>query len=468
MAQLLPYQIQHTELLANAILKHSRALDTSDTGTGKTYCAVALCKKLNLQPFIICPKSVMTNWRDVCYQFNINVYGIVNYETFINGHYYQINNFKKKNQSLFLQIHSQYNYNFAKTIKEYNIYPQCISDNVIFIFDEAHRVKNKESVNGHIYKKLSSYNHIKILLISATIIDKDIYTDLLIHTFQLNKYEYSVKRNYLTRQEIMEKLHKTLFPEYGHRMRISQLRTTGFIKNNNILVKPIQMDNVNEIKRQYEIIKIALHNLKRKREKANGLGLIIRALQSIELLKLPSFILLTEYYLSKNCSVALFFNYSSTLLQFTDYFNTQCVIQGSQSIIERQKHINSFNTDKSRLIVCNIKAGGVGLSLHDTIGNYPRVSLISPTWSAQDLLQVLGRIYRANCKTDCEQRILFCCDTFEEIVSNAIQSKIENIGLLNDGDIRSYLFTDEFNNIEFNEDMLNKVENELIETDIQE
>jgi hypothetical protein len=315
--------------------------------------------------------------------------------------------------------------------------------------------------------KLSSYTNIKILLISATIIDKDLYSDLLIHTFHLNKYEYSARRNYLSRQQIMEKLHSTLFPEFGHRMRIHDLKMTGLIKNNSILVKPIQMNNVSEIKRQYELIKIALSNLKRKRDKASGLGLIIRALQSIELLKLPSFILLTQYYLQKNCSVVIFFNYSSTLLQFTDYFNTNCVIEGSQTLLERQKNIQLFNTDKSRLIVCNIKAGGVGLSLHDTIGRYPRVSLISPTWSAQDLLQVLGRIYRANCKTDCEQRILFCSDTYEEIVSNAIQSKIENIALLNDGDIRSYIFSEDISNLDFNEDMLNVVENELIDPDIQ-
>ena len=36
-------------------------IDASDTGTGKTYCALSIAKKLNLKPLIICPKSVKHN-----------------------------------------------------------------------------------------------------------------------------------------------------------------------------------------------------------------------------------------------------------------------------------------------------------------------------------------------------------------------------------------------------------------------
>lgn len=457
MEHLLEYQIEHVDILSNAITKYHRALDTSDTGTGKTYCAIGLCKKLNLVPFIVCPKAVMENWIQVMKIFNLQMYGIVNYESLLGGNYYENKSLKVKKKIPFLNIFID-----EKMNKVYKWVQSQIPSNIIFIYDEAHRCKNHTSINGKLYIQLTQLN-VKILCISATIIDKDIYTEILINTFRLDKTEYSVRRGYLTRTEIMERLHRVLFPEYGHRMRISDLRTNGFIKNNSILVKPIEMENKNEIKKQYDIIKIALTNLKKKRERSSGLGLIIRALQSIELLKLPTFIRSAEEHLRNNHSIAVFFNYSSTLLQFSEYFNTNCVIMGGQSETERQQNIKHFNSDKSRLIVCNIKAGGVGVSLHDTIGNYPRVSLISPTWSAQDLLQVLGRIYRSNCKTDCIQRILFCSDTYEEIVSNAIQTKIENIGLINDGDIRSYIFAQEFENIDFTEEALNNIETNVVD-----
>jgi len=462
MTTLLPYQIQHTDILSNSIVKHCRALDTSDTGTGKTFCAIALCKKLNLKPFIICPKAVINNWINVAKQFNVNIFGIVNYESLLNCIYYHPSDLKNKRILPFLNL----KVNLKEKTKSYIWNTNLIPNDVIFIYDEAHRCKNHRSMNGQLFIQLTELN-VKILLISATIIDKDIYTELLVNAFKLDKTEYSPKRSYLTRHQIMEKLHSILFPEYGHRMKIETIKQSpnNYFRENKILIEPMEMENKSEIKKQYDIIKLALQNLKKKREKSSGIGSIIRALQSIELLKLPTFIRLTNEYLQKNNSVAVFFNYTSTLLQYCSYYNTKCMIYGDQSNEERNRNIIDFNNDKERIIVCNIKAGGVGLSLHDTKGQYPRVSCISPTWSAQDLLQVLGRIYRANCKTDCEQRILFCSDTYEAMVSDAIQSKIENISLLNDGDMKSYLFTKDMENIDFTEETLDNIESKVCDNE---
>ena len=59
-----------------------------------------------------------------------------------------------------------------------------------------------------------------------------------------------------------------------------------------------------------------------------------------------------------------------------------------------------FNSDKSRIIICNIASGGCGISLHDTHGIFQRISLISPSWSVRDIIQVIGRIHRAMAKSD--------------------------------------------------------------------
>ena len=67
--KLLPYQKDHVLSLSNSIKKHSRALDASDTGTGKTYTSIALCTKLKLRPFIICPKSVISSWINILTSF---------------------------------------------------------------------------------------------------------------------------------------------------------------------------------------------------------------------------------------------------------------------------------------------------------------------------------------------------------------------------------------------------------------
>jgi len=75
------------------------------------------------------------------------------------------------------------------------------------------------------------------------------------------------------------------------------------------------------------------------------------------------------------------------------------------------------------------------LSLHDLNGNYPRISLISPTPSAIDLKQCLGRVWREGAKTKSIQRIVFVANTVEEEVCDKLRTKLENLDLINDGDL---------------------------------
>ena len=156
--------------------------------------------------------------------------------------------------------------------------------------------------------------------------------------------------------------------------------------------------------------------------------------QEIEFLRVETIHAQTLKYLNQGKSIAIFVNFTHTINKLSKLLNCDCIIWGSQTLTERTKSINDFCSDKSRIIICNIQSGGNGISLHDTIGTFPRVSIISPTWSAQDLIQVLGRIHRAMGKTDCEQLIIFCKGTIEESVGNVIKNKINNIRLFNDGD----------------------------------
>lgn len=89
--KLLNFQVAHTLQLYESLQRENCVIDASDTGTGKTYCAVALCKLLNLEPFIICPKSVINTWVEVCEIFNVKLFGISNYEMLKSGKYYTEN-----------------------------------------------------------------------------------------------------------------------------------------------------------------------------------------------------------------------------------------------------------------------------------------------------------------------------------------------------------------------------------------
>ncbi|AEX61487.1 putative ATP-dependent RNA helicase [Megavirus courdo11] len=96
MDKLLNYQIEHVESLKKTIEIHGRALDASDTGTGKTYTSIALCAEMGLKPLIICPLSVIANWKSVLKYFGISYYGISNYESIQNCTYYTPKSQKNK------------------------------------------------------------------------------------------------------------------------------------------------------------------------------------------------------------------------------------------------------------------------------------------------------------------------------------------------------------------------------------
>ncbi len=313
--------------------------------------------------------------------------------------------------------------------------------NILFIFDEAHKCKNHKTNNGRLLYKLSKVPGVKIALLSATVVDKPEFFKLPGCVLGFYK-DIGSGKHWLQKvskgfANPMEAVHKLIYPDYASRMRIVDLENQ--FPDNHIIAENMDMENSAEIEAQYAIIQEALQVLKSKEENSNSaLAIILYARQQIELLKVPVFVRLTNELVAQGKHVAIFVNFTDTLLSLGEHLKTKCFIYGEQKIEERDANIQSFGENKEKIIICNIRAGGVGISLHDTDGKYPRVALISPTWSAQDLIQVLGRVHRANCKSPVEQKILFCNGTFEETIAKIIQSKVKNIGFLNDGSTESY------------------------------
>ena len=86
-------------------------------------------------------------------------------------------------------------------------------------------------------------------------------------------------------------------------------------------------------------------------------------------------------------------------------------------------------------MLCMTQAGGTGLSFHDTLGDHPRVALISPSFSAVDLRQALGRVHRASGASSSIQKIVFAADTIEMGVCRSIRAKLNNLDLINDDEL---------------------------------
>lgn len=442
--KLLPYQIEHTENLIHIIKKNITALDASSTGTGKTYTAIALCAVLNLKPVIICPKSIIATWKRVCKHFNIKPFMIVNYESIRMGKYYD----EKDNR-----IECPYITFVPKKSPDqtayYDWHLNKMDNNIIFIFDEVHKCSELSTLNGKLlyYTKMTEKN---VLVLSATIADhpEDFRLFYYILNFidpehvkekqlSFNQYMY-VMNSWIKRDaKPMYRIYTMLYPDRAARMRIDVLGS--LFPETQINAIPYSMDKKRqeEIQKAYIDIANSIQSIKEKEtvDKSNLLTRILRARQKIELIKIPTFVELTNDFIENGFSVVVFVNFTETLKKLSKLLVTDCLIYGGQSAEERESNVQRFQDNKSKIIICNISAGSVGLSLHDIHGGHPRASIISPSWSSIDLTQALGRIHRANGKTKSIQRIIYCANTVEEKIAEKLEKKLKNMNDINNGDL---------------------------------
>lgn len=414
--KLFKYQILHFYDLITSLTDNNIAIDGSQTGTGKTYIAIALCKHFKLSPVIVCLKSVISMWKEVCDTFNIKPTLIVNYETI------------KKGSHEILKCNNSTN----KFIWNLN------KDKHLLIFDEAHRCKDPKSLNGKMM--LAAKGLCKTLMLSATLSDSA--DNFYVYGYMLNIFNTikqcrtlvaDIVKNGKNNMSNINPINAYLFPKYGSVMSLAD--SADSIQKNIISAICYNMNEEDEqqINNSLNIIKDNLEITK-----------IIAARQIIETVKIPIIIELTNKYLNSGKSVVIFVNFLYTLNKLSQELNCMCTIYGQQTMEERDKNIDDFQKNKSKIIILTLQSGGQSINLHDKTGHHPRVSLIIPSFSSVDLVQALGRIHRSGVKSFCYQNIIFCANTYEENICKKIKNKIKFMKDMNTDTFEKNIIDDDF------------------------
>ncbi|MHA1191282.1 MAG: helicase-related protein, partial [Promethearchaeota archaeon] len=461
--KLFPFQINHTLNLTTSLLNYNVALDSSDTGTGKTYSALASAYNYFLEKGIIgeitivvlCPIVVIPAWLRAIKHFNFPdnfTFRVVNYELMKLGKVIKYRDSKVKIKGVIKKISFK---DLAPNIlipKKHRISKwddyfewNLDSERSLIIFDEAHKCKNRKT---KVTNLLSSAVNCKMnmLMLSATIAEDPLRMyaigyalDLFIHQSHYFNWssEYGCGNDgwgwkFLGNRKDMEKLNLAIGDKMS-RMKRSEIED---FPESLILPQLFNMGaNSKKIQKVYEELKESLLILRAESIGATSkLTERLKARQAIELLKIPTLVELTENHLEEKSSVVIFVNFRETLARLATKLKTNCIIQGGQSKATNEANRMKFQNNESNIIICNIQAANLGLDLHDLDGNFPRVALISPNDSAQMLMQVLGRVWRAGGKTKSVQYIVFADGTVEEEICDNFQTKIDNINGLNDED----------------------------------
>jgi len=114
-------------------------------------------------------------------------------------------------------------------------------------------------------------------------------------------------------------------------------------------------------------------------------------------------------------------------------FEKEILRLGKQSKKDRQKEIDKLQMGQTDYCLFTFKSGGVGLSLHhskkhngrDVIKGRPRRVYLSPTYSAIELVQGLGRCPRLTSESETFQTILFYRHSIEMRVALITSQKLK-------------------------------------------
>ena len=434
------WQVPSVGKLCASINKHGAAIDGSDMGTGKTYVGAAVARELGLKVAVICPLAVVTKWKTVINEhFGMKPEFVINYESLIRG------NRKSIVEHKYIKVRS-------RDVKKYVWH---LPKDTLIIFDECHKLKGMNTKTSKMAIHLIEQGY-KVLYCSATVAvnpaelravgyglgihnNKNFYKWIQEHNCRKGRWGYYFKSHPM----VLKKLHKDLFLDRGSRIRRDDIE--GFPEcDTQIEAYDLEEFDRQKIEQIYFDMRKELAKLERtcKREKdrtANALTIQLRARQKMELVKVPLFADMVEEYITNGMSVVVFLNFTDSIEALAKRLKTRCIIYGKNKrttkIDERQGYIDDFLADKERVILVNAQAGGSGLDLNDKHGKYPRAALISPSYSAVVLRQVLGRIWREDSKTKSIQKILFVANTVEERVCKIVREKIANLDMINDGDL---------------------------------
>ena len=440
---LLPPQREHAVSLLNSLYINGVACDQSETGTGKTYVAAWLAKNLNSPVVIVCPKVVIPSWNKVLSYFGIKAHCLINYEKLMRGNTEHLNFKDGKDTGP-----SDYVINFPK--------------NSLVILDEVHKCKSATSKNSDFLIKLKMDGY-KSLLLSATAATNPL--EMKAFGFATTLHNLVSYRQFITSSgayagryggfqidlqsqktvEAMSNIHNTLFNLYKVSSRMTRKMFDKIFPDNHVMADCFDMgtntDKINRVYLQMEAEMAALEESSINYSQ-HHFAIMTKARRMAELLKVPTMVEMIEDWYDEGISPVVFVNFTDTVeaiekqLAKNSKFNGKIArIVGGQSDKVRQNDIELFQSDVKRIMIANLAAGNAGVSLHDLNGNFARGSIISPSYSAINLLQALGRIHRAEGKTTCIQKVMFAAGTIEVEACKRVQCKLNNLECLNDGDL---------------------------------
>ena len=447
MIELKDWQRPLAERMADVLGRERAFLCAASTGAGKTYLACDVMKRLDVPALVVCPKIAISQWRSVLAGMGVpegRVIGVVNPENLITS---------RRNPY----------YSHDEGWKDF-----VPKGPALLVFDEMHRgcggvyklpraggkgSGNKQALMAARWVNRSTPDH-KVLALTATPADSPLKMQALGYLMGMHQFvapsfydwcrrhgcsmqprdrqaAFAFTRDRLRARTIMEGIRKDMGERF---MSITPDEIPGFPEETRevMLVDLAREDHDALVQAYAEMPEVM------RRPSSDSMVKLLRLRQQAEFCKASVLARMAMNEVEDGNSVFIAISFTDARLRIQMELEKAGVpfgaIYGGQRESERSEMIDAFQQNRVHVIIGMMQACGVALSLHDTRHERPRVSLISPSFSAADVVQALGRIRRVG-GTAATQKFVLVANSVEERVARSIQAKLEAMSSLTDQDL---------------------------------
>lgn len=423
--QRIPFE--HQMEAVQFLLKKKKAILADEMGAGKTLAAVLAMHNLSGKRLIVCPASLKLNWEK-----EIKMVTDAPIKLIAGKKWPKVG----KNDWVIL------NYDILKNHME-NIKRAKFK---AVTFDEAHYCKSINN-NGYGGSKRARYfiqtaNLMEyVFLLTGTPITnktKDVFNLLkaVKHPLSRNFKDFAKKHcapefngygwSY-DGSSNQEELNEQLKPFMLRRLKGELLELPG--KTRSFI--PVDIDT----KRYDAQVKDYMEKRSGLKGKNEHLVYLNAMRQILAKEKVKHTIDLTHNLLEQEQPVVIFTNYTAVVESLCEKFPEAVTIIGKNSGFERQRAVDEFQQGKTNLIICNLIAGGAGITLtrakHMIIQDFDYVPA--------NHLQAEDRIYRIGQGSKVNIDYVYGKDTLDEKMAYLLEDKLVNINKIVDDADKGFL-----------------------------
>lgn len=424
------------------VLKSERCmLSACHTGSGKTYLATQTIKDLGLKTLVVCPKIAISQWRNVIEGMGASdlVVGVTNPEHLVNSRkdpFYDSDEGWKTDAKLlvFDEVHRGASGADSKTTLALARWCNRMRPDCKVLAMSATPFETPEKMRAVGY--LMGFHSFTTAGRRGVIGWYDFlkangcrYVDIGWGRTARRILEFTKNRREST--EIMANLRRRMGDRF---MSIGPSEIPGFPDEvKEVVSVDLAKKDHDALMRAYEEMPERIQHMSE-----DDMVKMLRLRQQAEFCKAEVIAQMACDLVEDGNGVFVMVNFTDARLRIEEYLTKKGVahasIYGGQKESERQSGIDAFQANRIPVIIGMAAACSVALSLHDERHERPRVSLISPGYSASEFSQGLGRIRRVG-GTTAVQKIVIAAGSVEERVGRAIERKMNNLSALTDRDL---------------------------------